>query len=87
MYAAATVSLNMSRLAHVDVRSRSSASPCPADEEIKNQRGGEGRGGPRSRCAHAEQSVEFNLTVGTTPIPIELGASWLTSGPRRNFEP
>lgn len=32
-----------------------------ADAEIKAQRGGEARG-PRFRCAHAEQSVEHNLT-------------------------
>lgn len=32
------------------------------DEEIKAQRGGANHGGPRFRCAHAEQSVEYNLT-------------------------
>ncbi|RYP47208.1 hypothetical protein DL768_006684 [Monosporascus sp. mg162] len=31
------------------------------DDEIKAQRGGADRGGPRFRCAHAEQSIEHNL--------------------------
>ncbi|RYP76554.1 hypothetical protein DL769_003613 [Monosporascus sp. CRB-8-3] len=31
------------------------------DDEIKAQRGGADRGGPRFRCAHAEQSVQINL--------------------------
>ncbi len=33
-----------------------------ADAEIKAQRGGETRGGPRFRCEHANQSVEYNLS-------------------------
>lgn len=32
------------------------------DEDLKAQRGGVNHGGPRFRCAHAEQSVEYNLT-------------------------
>lgn len=31
------------------------------DDQLKEQRGGADRGGPRFRCAHAEQSVERNL--------------------------